>query len=275
MATGLMTKHTHHEEMKMRKSVGGLLVLTALTVLLTSTALAAPEPFVVKDKQWYRQDGGKLSDAPVPNGGVQTDAGVIYWLFADPDVSDEAKGAKPGLYFYADKSGKYSFTPFGGNGMNVNAVHFSPDGAMFVVEGAGEEAMNDVALELFSFAEGKSLFKTAKAALPPEWIDAGRFVYSRFEPDTSRGRPDDYPDEWMSAAMFDAIAGEETVLKKATETSDFSVGVIDEESGDTLVLNGDGSQIRLTETFVDSPQDWEDPDKAKTREVSVPVPAAG
>jgi hypothetical protein len=230
---------------------------------------------VVEDMQWYRRDGDKLSDAPTPNGGVLTDTGWIHWLFADPDASDEAKGAERGLYFYAEKSGKYSFMPFGGNGANVNAVHFSPNGAMFIVEGAGEEEMNDIGLELFSFAEGKSLFKTAKAALSPVWIDAGRFVYSRFEPGTSRGRPDDYPDEWMSAAMFDAIAGEETVLKKATETSDFSAGVVDEDSGDTLVLNDGGSEIRLTESYVDSPKDWEDPDEMKTRELTVPLPAAG
>ncbi|MDR0354646.1 MAG: hypothetical protein LBJ64_02775 [Deltaproteobacteria bacterium] len=256
----------------MRKSVGGLFALTAFAVLLTSAALAAQDLFVVKDMEWRRQDGNQLSDPPTPNGGVQTDAGMIFWLFADPNMSDEAKGADPGLYFYAENTGNYSFQPYSGN---VNAVHFSPDGAMYVVEGEGEQEMNDVGLELFSFAEGKSLFKTAKAASPPEWIDVARFVYSGFESDTTRGRPDDYPDEWMSAYLFDAIAGEETELKKATATSDFSVGVLNEETGDTMTLSEDRSEIWLTETYVDSPADWADPEKAKMRNVTAPVPAAG
>lgn len=258
----------------MKKFIGRLFTGAVLSVLLTAAAFAASEPFVVKDGEWFRQSGSKLSDAPTPNGGQETGEGAIYWLFADPEFSDEAKGAKRGLYFYAQESKKYSYMPFGGDGVNVNAVHFSPNGEMFIVEGSGEEEMNDIGLELFSFADKKSLFKTGKAALEPQWIDAGRFVYSRFEPGTSRGRPDDYPDEWMSASMFDAISGEETVLKKATKTSDFSVGVMDEDTGDMFFLSDDESKIRLTETYVKSPKDWEDPDKAKTRELTVPVPAA-
>ncbi|MDR0882924.1 MAG: hypothetical protein LBP55_10395, partial [Candidatus Adiutrix sp.] len=189
--------------------------------LVSSVALAAPELFVVKDGEWFRQSGGQLTDPPVPNGNQETAAGRIFWLFADPEASDEAKGAEGGLYFYAEKTKKYSYLPFGA--VNVNGVHFSPDGTMFIVESVGEGETNNITLELFSLADLVSHFKTQKAAMPPHWADAVRFVYSRFEPGTSHGKPADYPDEWMSLAVYDAASGQETVLKEATETSDFSM----------------------------------------------------
>jgi hypothetical protein len=256
-------------------------VLTVLTIaalvsaIFPAAAAAAPgeNAFVVRDGEWRRESGGKLLDAPTPNGGISTDAGWVYWLYANPEMSDEAKGAERGLYFYSEKAKEYSFMPL--EAENVNDVHFSPDGQMFIVEGPGEMEMNDISLELFAFADKSSRFKTAKAAQSPQWIDAGRFVFARNESKTPRDRPDDYPPEGISAVMFDAISGKETVLKAATETSDFSVGVLDEDTGDTMILSEDGNNILLTETYVDSPKDWADPDKSKERAIKVPVPAAG
>lgn len=232
-----------------------------------------PNDFMIQSGEWRRQSGGKLLDAPTPNGGYATESGWVYWLYANPEMSDEAKGTERGLYFYSEKDKQYSFMPF--EAENVNALHFSPDGAMFVVEGPGELEMNDVSLELFTLVDKTSRFKTVKAAMTPQWIDARRFLFTRNEPGQPRDRPDDYPSEGTSAVMFDAISGEETVLKAATATSDFSVGALPEDAPDLVILSEDGGEILLTETLVDSPKDWADPDKAKERVVKVPVPAAG
>jgi len=63
--------------------------------------------------------------------------------------------------------------------------------------------------------------------------------------------------------MYDAIADEEIVLEAATETSDFIL----------MSLSEDG--VVVLEEYVDSPDDWADPENSKTRELSVPLPAAG
>jgi hypothetical protein len=233
-------------------------------VVLSSPVFAASEPFIVKDRDWFRQSGGKLSDAPTPYGSQGTEAGWLYWLYAVPDTSDEAKGAERGMYFYDEKSKKYSFMSFGGVGVSVNGVHFSPDGKTFVVESTSENIPNDIALELFDFADKTSLFKTSKAAGTPWWMGTGRFVFSRFEPGTNRGRPADYHNEWMSLAMYDMVSGKETVLKEATEKSDFIL----------MGVSEDGAAV-VWEEYVDFPKNWADPDKAKYREIIVPLPPAG
>jgi hypothetical protein len=246
------------------ESVKKIIYAIAVLMVLSSSAFAAPEPFIVKDREWFRSSEGKTANAPTPNGGQETEAGWVYWLYADPDVSDEAKGAERGMYFYAEKSKKYSFMPFGGVGVSVNGVHFCPDGKMFVVESTSENIPNDIALELFDFADNTSLFKTPKAAGTPWWAGSGCFVFSRFEPGTNRGRPADYHNEWMSLAMYDMVSGKETVLKEATEKSDFIL----------MGVSEDGAAAAWEE-YVDSPKDWADPDKAKNREIIVPLPPAG
>lgn len=250
--------------------------LSALSLLAFAAALfaaeAAPTGFVVENGEWRAQKNGQLSDPPSPNGYAETEAGRCYWLFADPETADEAKGAPRGLYIYREKGSESSFLPLAGP---VNAVTFSSDGEMFIVEGPGEMEMNDVSLELFTTADSVSRFKTAKAAGSPHWIDVRRFVYTRNDPDQPRDRPDDYPLEGSSALLYDAVAWEETVLKKAGPTSDFSIGFLGDEDHDLRVLSEDGSGLILTETYVESGGDWADPDKYQMRQLTVPLPAAG
>ena len=252
-------------------------LFAVLLFVFATSAFAAQTKglFVVKDGQWHRQDGGKLSEAPSPNGGEMTDAGWFHWLFADPEMSDEAKGAQRGLYFFSAKEGEYTFLPFKGEGINM--ISFSSDGKMFIVESSAEEnEMYNVALELFTFEDLKSHFKTEKATGSPYWIDIRRFVYAKSDADMPRDMPDDYPSEGTGVAMYDAVAWEETVLKAPTATSDFSVGVMDDDSGDMIILSDEGgSELMVTESYVDSPKDWTDPDTIKSRGVSVPLPAAG
>ena len=247
---------------KMKRALLGLVCTVLVFAVVPAFAAQAEKVFVAKDQEWQMKIKDKLTDAPAPNGCQEIGGVWYYWLFVDPETQDESKGMKRGILFYVEKTKKYTFLPLEKG--DVNAVHFSPDGAMFIVEGPGESEINNIALELYGFADLKSKLKTVKAAIPPQWVDAGRFVYSRFESGTSRGRPDGYPNEWVSLALYDTIAGEETVLKAATKTSDYNFMGI-KEGGEVLVL----------EEYVDSPKDWADPDKPKSRELSVPLPAAG
>ena len=169
---------------------------------------------------------------------------------------------KRGILFYVENTKKYSFLPLKKG--KVAEVHFSPDGAKFIVEGPAESGIDNIALDLYGFADLKSKFKTVKASIPPQWIDVERFCYSRFEPGTSRGRPKGHPNEWSSLVMYDALAGKETVLKAATKTSDYN-----------FMGPGEGDKVLVFEEYVNSPKDWADPNKPKSREIRVSLPPAG
>ena len=248
----------------MRKPLSS--VIAALGILIfASASLAAKmgDIFSVEDMEWRAMVNGKPEEAPEPNGGQETENGWCFRLFVDPDTQDESEGLERGLFFYREQTGRYSFLPF--EEESVNDVHFSPDGEMFIVEGAGEYAMYDFSLELFDFDGFKSQFKTMKAAFPPQWLDVRRFAFSRFEPGTSRGRPDDYPDEWMSIAMYDATAGEEVVLKAATQTEEFMMDGFDDETGELVIIK----------FSVRNEKDWADEEKQEVEEMRVSLPAAG
>jgi hypothetical protein len=250
----------------MKKLLSSVFFVFCLSLLATVAFAAQPGVFTVDDGEWKMRVDGKLLEAPTPNGGEETDAGWIYWLFDDPSTLDEVKGGARGVHFYSETTKKYSFMPVVEK-INLNGVHFSPDGKMFVLESTRDSAPDNVSLELYDFASLAPKFKTGTAALPPQWIDAGRFVYSRFEPGTSRGKPADYYDEWKSLAMYDTVSGEETVLKEATKTSDFSL----------MGLGGGEAKMVIVvwEEYVASPKDWADPEKQEVRELIVPVPPAG
>jgi hypothetical protein len=233
-----------------------------IILLMTESAFAAPEKvdFVVSDDEWHRQVNGKLLEAPTPNGNQATASGWIYWLYADPLVSKAAKGAERGLYFYSADTNNYSFLAL--ESVNVNGIHFNDDGTMFVIESVKKGETYNITLELYTYADMVSHFKTLKAASALLWIDSRRFVFSKYEPGTSRGRPKDYPNEWMSVSIYDVVSGKETVLKNATETSNF------------LVLDLSDDNIELWEEYVTSTNDWVDPDKSTFRYLTVPIPGA-
>ncbi|MDR0814198.1 MAG: hypothetical protein LBN37_00435, partial [Bacteroidales bacterium] len=197
----------------------------------STAALAAPAPFVVKDGTWYRQNNGKLSIALALNDGLATEAGWIYWLFADPDAAEQTKGMERGLYFYDGQAQKYLFLPIAAD-IDINAVYVSPNGEKFFLESCGKAESNDTALEMYTFKDMKAAFRVGKVVsvvTSPQWIDAGRFIYSRFEPGTSRGLTDDSANEWISLAMYDAIADKEFVLKAATPTANFTFLALSED----------------------------------------------
>ena len=65
--------------------------------------------------------------------------------------------------------------------------------------------------------------------------------------------------------MYDVTTEEETLLKAATETCDYTV----------LYFNEDGDIVAY-EDSVESPEGWADPEnKVENKEIVVPMPAAG
>ncbi len=221
---------------------------------------AAGNEFITRDRDWYWISDGKESDAPTPNGMQETEIGWLYWLFINPDSNKALKGERKGLHLYSEYTGNYSFLPLDGVDQ-VNCVHFSPDGERFIIEAPAE----DILIDLYTLADLKGRFSTRKGAMPPIWVDPARFVYSIYEPGTTRGAPEGYPDEWSSLVMYDVMTEEETLLKAATETSGYSM----------LYINEDGD-IVAEESRVESPEDWSDPENKVEREyITVPVPAAG
>jgi hypothetical protein len=69
----------------------------------------------------------------------------------------------------------------------------------------------------------------------------------------------------LSAVLYDPAVDETTVLKESTDKQNFRF----------VSISGDDEKIVLSEEYVKTPKDWADEDKVKTREITVPVPAAG
>ncbi len=241
-------------------------VWAALLIVLTSPlnvyAAPAQSKFVVEDGEWVWRKGGELLEIPSPHSSEETEQGAVYWLVMDSRNEESMKDEKNGVYFYSDFTKKYSFLPLDEEMDRIDGFSFSPDGERFIILRVGGEHSNSYSL--YTFADLSSRFEF-RAEYGPVWVDSARFVYSRYEPGTSRGMPEDYADEWVSLVLYDVLAEEETILKAATKTSNFSFSEVNEE--------GD---IVAEESWVESPEDWADPEnKVKTREVVVPVPAAG
>lgn len=230
----------------------------------SGVAVADEGSFTVEEDNWVYRKGGRVLETPVPCGAQYTERGWIHWIVVNPAVDESLEGERPGIHLFEEMAGKYSFLSLE-EGATVNSLHFSPDGERFIVMGEGEEGTMDIPLTLFTFDDLKAHFKTMKAAMPPLWVDIGRFAYSRFEGEIKREAPEDYPDQGVSLIMYDVFEEEETVLRGATETSSFYLLYFDEDGN-----------IVAEESWVESPEDWADPEnKVGSREVTVEVPAAG
>jgi hypothetical protein len=247
----------------------GMMISAVLAFILMSVPMTALNcsaagnvSYIVRDGEWLSQIDGKTAEAPTPNGSQLTESGWYYWLYAKAGPPED-KETGLGLYFCADKTSEYSFVRFGGPGVNVNGVHFSQDGKMFIVESTSDSIENKVFLDVYNFNDKSLIFNSPTAAAAPIWIDSTRFLYSFFESGTKRGRPAPFFNERLSISIYDTSAGQESLLKKATATSDFHLAGLT-----------DDSLIVIWEEYVKSPGDWADPDKADMREIVVKVPPA-
>lgn len=228
--------------------------------IVVPLASASGNTFLVRDRDWFWTRDGKEDEAPRPNGMQETEIGWIYWLFINPDSDEALKGERKGLHLYSDYTRRYSFLPLD-DVDTVNCIHFSPDGNRFLIEAPAEEIL----ISLYTLADLKLHFSTRKGAATPLWADFARFVYSKYEPGTTRGAPEGYSDEWSSIYMYDVTTEEETLLKAATETCDYIL----------LYFNEDGDIVAY-ENSVESPEGWADPENmVENKEIVVPMPAAG
>ena len=253
--------------MRVRHCIAGAAFVALVLLLATGAGSAfasSKVEFAVKDGDWVWKSSGKTREAPTPNGAQETEIGWTYWLYVNPKEQKEMRGEAKGLHFYSEHTKEYSFLPFDEDA-SINGVHFSPDGERFIVEFVEYGENSNIGLAEYTFADLAPHFATEHAAMPPLWVDRGRFVYSRYEPGTSRGLPEEYANEWVSLVLYDVFFEEETMLKEGTETSSFFL----------LYFNEEGD-IVADESWVESTDDWADPEnKMNSREIVVPVPAAG
>jgi len=264
-----------------------MLLLVATTVACGGSETAA-EPadgpsatesasgFAVKDGQWQIKGSGKTLE-PRPrqengleivgdvflNGKAETKDGVFYWLAVQP--ANEGFG-RTGIYLYDEGNEFYDFVPTGEEGSDSEAeifsVEFSPDGAWMIVN-------HDGTFEVYSGPVAREeVTAFHNAATPAFWIDSMRFVYS-----ARLGKVGDAGLR-SSVLLVDARTMESTILKKATETSEFlagirSTGITDQEN--EIVSANDKNAINVTEFYVKSAKDW-DSDKVEARNLTVKLP---
>ncbi len=244
--------------------LGGAALCTLLLVAAGTAMAGAPggSEFLVKNGEWVYLKGGAVQETPVPYGAEETEAGTIHWLIIDPEYDENLKGEAPGAHFFLEQTGEYFFLSLTRTAA-VDGFIFNESGDNFLtVEVVDEHSRR---YSLYSFPGLELKFEVLRAEYGPQWVDGGRFVYSRYEPGTHRGMPEDYADEWTSVYVYDTVTGEETALKRATETASYSFESVNEE--------GD---IVCTETSAESQEDWKDPENSlKTKEVEVSLPAAG
>ncbi len=254
-----------HGEAKKMKNVK-LRVTAALLVLILAAGCAwgAEGDYLVKGDQVYRAEGGaqKLITDMEPHGRINTDAGIWSWLLVDPELSDAMKGSESGVYFFrGEDDAPAGFLPM------KNAIacmlEFSPSGEKLLISN-GNEAKQDLGyyvLEESGHFVKKAAFVSAGYVF---WIDPHRFLFTVI--DAKKGpRSKTGDDWWYSAALYDTVENELTVIKKATPVKNYIISGCDYEGG----------TMDITEGSVKIPGDWSKPGRIKYRELNVPIPAAG
>ena len=98
-----------------------------------------------------------------------------------------------------------------------------------------------------------------------EWLDDGfRFVLTHIDGTRDNGFfPGLSYGLRLSVILYDSALNELIMLKKATDTKNFSFSSISK------------GKVNIKETSVKSVKDWNVEDKIKERNISVPRPAAG
>jgi hypothetical protein len=206
--------------------------------------------------------------------------GITSWaLFSESALTE----AETGIWFFGE-DGKYkAFVPH-----DIQTGHqqvlWSPGGGWFVLmsgPGAGPWGAY-VTYELWS-VDGDGMNKKAEFDGIEDHIawmpDGERFVFARADGtrDTSDMENDPYAPK-VSAVLYDSAAGEEIVLKEATETQNYYLGGQPWEN-DVRIVTLDGEDIALSEESVKSPEDWGgagmEAGKYERRDIEVPIPPAG
>ena len=158
----------------------------------------------------------------------------------------------------------------GEHGSGNQGVVSSPDGEKFVLV-SGSGIRPDMFFEVYGETDGKreKLAEFAGVRGQLAWVDPLRFVFTLID------EGDDDIREggrfhglmyglYLSVAVYDTATKEMTVLKKATETQNFSFGEVVEN----------GNAVTVLEESVKSQEDWADEEKIETRRIHVEIPPA-
>lgn len=245
---------------KTRKILFGLLLCALM--FSAGGAFAAEESYILKEGRVYRVDAGKetLLEDEEP-GRSATDKGLYSWILVGPELREDMKDSKSGIYFFLGEDEKpVGFLPFEGAGF-CN-LEFSPDGEKFLVSRG-----TDVVQKLFLYVFDGFVKKASFLALGPcTWVDPHRFVFTRDDASKgARGKAVEQQEGWLSVALYDSAMEELFVLSEATETQDYMLIGVNHEEGVLEVL----------ERSVKKAKDWDDEKKVEDKEMTVPIPAAG
>ena len=220
--------------------------------------------FLLEGGKVCRVDGDKMK----PLEGVEpqradTDAGLWAWIVTGPDEPG-MEGSESGVCFFRGEEGKPAGSlPIEG-AADFCRVTFSPSGEKLLISWGGLPIKH---LDLYFVDRDEGLVKKASfdTLSPPLWLDPHRFAFSavdRAKGPRAEGRFDLW---WSSIMLHDSATGETSAVREATATSDFDLTGCDPEAG----------TLNVTETFVKDAKDWEDEDEIDSREIAVPIPAAG
>ena len=236
-----------------------LIFLIAVVMAFTASPVFAAQdgpPYSVKDGRVYA-DGEEL-DAEVYEAPKGLDNGIKYW--AALEGGDESE---TGVWFFTSDGQANGFIPLD-SPYEYQDLLWSPDGGqLLLATGSGMRA------DMFFTLYGEGMEQ--KVEIPgvrgsAAWVDPLRFVLTRI--DDPRADEDgvilEYESYKTSAVLYDSAADDETILGESSGTQDFAIGEVT-----------DDGKIVIIESYVDSPKDWADEDKIKTRETTVEVPAAG
>ena len=254
----------------MRKTLFFIAVAALLSIpsLHAGVAIAAggdADRYAVRDGALYVDGKAAKSDVTFNeiNPARLTDTAVHFWAALDAD----GQGGWKALFF--SKDGKLvASLPFDSEYACID-VFPSPDTLKVLVAGGqptGPE--RDFTLYDLETATDEMSF-VGMIGRDPIWVDGLRFAFTLVEA-TDEDRP--FPESrgftfTFSVMFYDTLSSEETVLKKATKTQDFTLIGISDDKGAAII----------EETWVEKFEDWQDEDenRTKTREIMVEFPAAG
>ena len=249
----------------MKKSFFSKVLLLCLTLALCAGAAMAEElgSYILKDGKVYRvQDGEEKLLEDEPANFANTDAGMYGWVLVDPE-SEGMEGSKSGIhFFFGEDNEPFAFLPM--KDAAACMMEFSPSGEKVLIS-RGTEIKQDLGYYEIDIARKKfNKKKSFVSAGHSFWVDPHRFFFTSV--DESKGARDKAGDQlWDSIAMYDSVFDELSILKEATETKDYFITGCDYDTG----------VVDVSESSVKDKKDWNDQEKIKYNDITIPIPAAG
>ena len=233
-------------------------------LLFAGVASAELGDYVLKDGKPYRVVDGeeKLLEDDAADF-ANTEAGMWGWLLVDPTFSDGMKGSESGIYFFLGENNEpFAFLPI--KDAAACMLEFSPSGKKLLIR-RGTEIKQDLGYYVIDI-EGKKFDKKKSfvSAGHSFWVDPHRFFFTSV--DESKGKRDKAGEQlWDSIAMYDSVFDELNIIKEATETKDYFITGCDYDTG----------VVDVSESSVKDKKDWNDQEKIKYNDITIPIPAAG